>query len=354
MQTPSSQRTPKRSLDTPESMGGNSPEDESTARVLFADETPTKKTRAVDPSSEDDIPGTPPSSGSFSLNGLLHSGRGEVPGIPSGPPPPQPRKPQKMRPYSEIYKWLPLLKLMFMSFCSRLLGEGDFGTVHEFHLPNLPGTPPSPPIAVKEIKFDTPGVCSTDLQDEVKRLGSPGCVPGVACRTDDSARIFMPLGVSLDKLHYSKMAPDTLEWLIKVIHWICKTVESGVVADLKPANLIFLPAGTATVVKDAEGQPCMGPPTEFDDIVVCDLGTVDPTSGGTKKYGVLPLESDAAQPGVEARLRQFKATMLEALIRDAANPSGKTIEQIVAGCVPEGWAYAAGEQHQAQAQQLRF
>jgi hypothetical protein len=92
----------------------------------------------------------------------------------------------------------------------------------------------------------------------------------------------------------------------------------------------------------------MGPPTEFDEIVVCDLGTVDPTSGGTKKYGVLPPESDAEQPDFEARLRNFKATMLKALIRDAANPSGKTIERIVASCVPEGWAYAAGVQHQAQ------
>jgi hypothetical protein len=88
---------------------------------------------------------------------------------------------------------------------------------------------------------------------------------------------------------------------------------------------------------------------------VCDLGTVDPTSGGTKKYGAFPKsESDADHPDFEARLRQFKATMLKALIRDAAKPSGKTVEQIVAECVPEGLTYAGGEQHQAHAQQFRF
>jgi hypothetical protein len=260
-----------------------------------------------------------------------------------------------MRQYSKVYAWLPLLKWMSMSSRSKLLGKGDFGTVHEFRLPNPPGTPPSPPIAVKEIEFDTPDVYSKYLQDEVNRLGSPGCVPGVACRHDDSALIFMPIGSPLDKLDYSKMDPETLQWFMKVIHWICKNVQLGVVADLKLPNLIFLPAGTATVVKDAEGQPCMGPLTESDQIVVCDLGTVDPTSGGTKKYGAFPKsESDAEHSDFEARLRNFKAAMLKALIRDAAKPSGKTIEQIVADCVPDGLIYAGGEQHQAQAQQLRF
>jgi hypothetical protein len=344
------------SLDIPESMGGKSPEDGSTARVLFADETPTKRTRAVDPSSEDDIPGTPPSSGSFSLEGLLFSGRGEVPGIPSGPPPPQPRKPQKMRPYSEIYNWLPLLKLMLMSFCSRIIGEGDFGTVSKVRLPNPPGTPQSPLIAVKDVKFDTHGVCSRDMQDEVKRLGSPGCVTGVACRTDDSLQIFMPLGVSLDKLDFSKMTAEMLEWVIQSVKDLCMMLDLDLLADIKPQNFIFLQKGTATVVKDSEGQPCMGPLTEHDEVVYCDLGSVDPTSGGTKIYGVLPLvESDAERAEFESKLRTFKATMMEALIRDAAKPSGKKVEQIVAECVPEGLAYANGvKKEQLQAQQLRF
>jgi hypothetical protein len=164
----------------------------------------------------------------------------------------------------------------------------------------------------------------------------------------------MPLGVPLDKLDFSKMTAEMLELVIQSVKYICMMVHFYVVADLKLQNLIFLQDGTPTVVKDAEGQPCMGPPTQFDQIVVCDLGTVDPTSGGTKKYGVLPPESDAKQPDFETRLRQFKATMLEALIRDAANPSQKPVEEIVASCVPEGWAYAAGEQHQARAKQLRF
>jgi hypothetical protein len=246
------------------------------------------------------------------------------------------------------------LKLIFMSFCSRILGKGDFGKVSEVRLPNPPGTPPSPPIAVKEINFDAPGVFSKDIGDEVARLGSPGCVPGVACRTDDSALIFMPIGSPLDKLDFSKMTAMMLEWVIHSVKDICMMVDFDVVADLKLANLIFLPGGTATVVKDAEGQPCMGPPTQFNQIVVCDLGTVDPTSGGTKKYGVLPSESDAEKTDFETKLRQFKATMLEALIRDAADPSGKTVERIVASCVPEDWVYAGGEQYQAQAQQLRF
>jgi len=359
MQTPppSPPRTSKRSLDTPESMGGNSPEDESTVRFLFADETPTKRPRAIDPSSEDEIPGTPPSSEFISLNGLLHSGRGEVPGIPSGPPPPQPRKPQKMRPYSEIYKWLPLLKLMFMSFCSRIIGEGDFGTVSEVRLPNPPGTPQSPPIVVKDVKFDTPGVCSRDMQDEVMRLGSPGCVPGVAYRTEESALIFMPLGIPLDKLDFSKMTKEMLEWVIQSVKNICtKKLDIGLLADIKPQNFIFLPKGTATVIEDSERQPCMGPLTKHDEVVYCDLGSVDPTSGGTKIYGVLPLvESDAERAEFESKLRTFKATMMEALIRDSANPSCKPVEEIVAECVPEGLAYANGvKKEQPQAQQLHF
>jgi len=294
------------------------------------------------------FPGSP-----ISCLGLLSPGFNRRGGIgkitsPAKSPPLQPKKPQKKRKNSEVYAWLPFLKLMFMSFCSKLLGKGDFGTVSEVRLPNLPGTPQSPPIAVKRITLDTPGVCSKDIGDEVARLGSSRCVPGVAYRTDNSVLILMPLGDSLDKLDFSKMSAEMLEWVIHSVKDICMMVSFDVVADLKLQNLLFLLAGTPTVVKDAEGQPCMGPPTQFDQIVVCDLGTVDPTSGGTKKYGVLPPESDAKQPDFEARLRQFKATMLEALIRDAANPSGKTVEEIVASCVPEGWAYAAGVQHQAQ------
>ena len=352
MQTPP--RIPKRSLDTPE-LGGNSPEDGSIVRVLFVDGTPTKRTRAVDPSSEDEIPGTPPSSEFISLKGILHSGRGEVHGIPSGPPPPQPRKPQKMHPYSEIYKWLPLLKLMFMSFCSRIIGEGDFGTVSEVRLPNPPGPLQSPPIAVKDVKFETPGVCSRDMQDEVMRLGSPGCVPGVAYRTEESVLIFMPLGIPLDKLDFSKMTKEMLEWVIQSVKNICtKKLDIGLLADIKPQNFIFLPKGTATVVKDSEGQPCMGPLTEHDEVVYCDLGSVDPTSGGTKIYGVLPSESDAEKPDFETKLCNFKATMMEALIRDAAYLSRKTVEQIVAPLVPPEWVYAAGVQHQTQGFQHHF
>lgn len=260
-----------------------------------------------------------------------------------------------MRPYGEIYKWLPLLKLMFMTFCSKIIGKGDFGTVREVRLPNPPGTPESPPIAVKEIDFDTPGVCSRDLQDEVKRLGSPGCISGVACRTDESVQIFMPLGIPLDKLDFSKMSLKMLEWVIKSVKDICMLkLDLGLLADIKPANFVIITKGTATVVKDSEWQPCMGPLTQQDEIVYCDLGTVDPTSGGTKKYGVLPPESEAEKPDFETKLHNFKATMMEALIRDAANPSGKTVEQIVAPLVPPEWFYAAGVQHQAQAQQLRF
>jgi hypothetical protein len=236
------------------------------------------------------------------------------------------------------------------------LGEGDYGTVFTACLPNPPGTPPSPPIAVKEIKFTNPGVFYSDLQDEVGRLGSPGCVTGVACLTDDSLQIFMPIGFPLDKRDFSKMTPQMLKWVIEsVMDLSMKKLGIGLLADIKPENFVLIPKGTATVVKDSEGQPCMGPLTKHNEVVYCDLGTVDPTSGATKKYGVFPsVESDAEKAEFETKLRTFKATMMEALIRDAANPSGKTVEKIVAGCVPEGWAYAAGEQHQSQAQQLRF
>jgi hypothetical protein len=291
----------------------------------------------------------------------LFPGRGGVskpPASPAKSPPPQPKKPQKKRPNSdEIYAWLPLFKRL-LSKSSKFLGEGDFGTVSEIRLPNPPGTPQSPPIAVKEIMFDTDGVCAKDLQDEVRRLGSPGCVTGVACRADDSLQIFMPLGIPLDKLDFSKMTKEMLEWVIQSVKNICmKKLDIGLLADIKPANFVMVQKGTATVVKDSEGQPCMGPLTEHDEVVYCDLGSVDPTSGGTKKYGVLPLvESDAKRAEFESKLRTFKETMMEALIRDAANPSGKPVEEIVAECVPEGLAYANGaaKKEQYQAQQLLF
>jgi hypothetical protein len=308
------------------------------------------------------LPGTPPSTpGSpIGCRGLLFRGRGGVSkplASPAKSPPPQPSKPQKMRPYSEIYKWLPLLKLMFMSFCSKVLGKGDFGTVSKVRLQNPPGTPESSLLAVKEIEFDTRGVCSSDLQDEVRRLGSPGCVTGVACRTVNSVQIFMPLGVPFESLDFSRMTAEMLEWVIQSVKNICtKKLDIGLLGDIKPENFIVVPKGTATVVKDAEGQPCMGPPTEHDEVVYCDLGSVDPTSGGTKIYGVLPLvESDAERAEFESKLRTFKAIMMEALIRDAAKPSGKPVEEIVAECVPEGLTYANGaKKEQYQAQQLRF
>lgn len=309
------------------------------------------------------FPISPRSPGSpISCWGLLSPGFNRRGGIgkttsPAKSPPPQPKKPQKKRPTSEVYSWLPLLKLMFMSFCSKLLGEGDFGTVHEVRLPNPPGTPQSPPIAVKDVRFDTRGVCSRDMQDEVMRLGSPGCVPGVAYRTEESALIFMPLGIPLDKLDFSKMTKEMLEWVIQSVKNICtKKLDIGLLADIKPQNFIFLPKGTATVIEDSERQPCMGPLTKHDEVVYCDLGSVDPTSGGTKIYGVLPLvESDAERAEFESKLRTFKATMMEALIRDSANPSCKPVEEIVAECVPEGLAYANGvKKEQPQAQQLHF
>jgi hypothetical protein len=327
--------------------------------------TPPRTTGRI-PMTSQMSPGSPGSPGSprspISCLGLLSSGFNRKGGIDKSTlraksPPPQPKKPQKKRPYSEIYAWLLLFKGL-LSKSSKLLGKGDFGTVSEVRLPNIPGTPQSPPIAVKEIKFDTPGVCSTDLREEVKRLGSPGCVPGVACRTEESVKIFMPLGVPLDKLDFSKMTAEMLEWVIQSVKNICtKKLDIGLLADIKPQNFIFLPKGTATVIEDSEGQPCMGPLTENDEVVYCDLGSVDPTSGGTKKYGVLPLvESDAERAEFESKLRTFKETMMEALIRDAANPSGKPVEEIVAECVPEGLAYASGaaKKEQYQAQQLLF
>ena len=302
-------------------------------------------------------PGTPkmtPES-PISCRGLLFTGRGGVGKAksPAKSPPPKPRKPQKTGPYDEIYKWLQKIK-PFMTVSSEIIGKGDFGTVREVRLPNPPGTPQSPPIAVKEIKFATPGVCSSDLKNEVRRLGSPGCVTGVAFRTEKSMEILMPLGVKFEGLNFSRMTKEMIEWVIKSVKNICMKVDFGVVADIKPANFIFIPQGTATVIKNSEGQPRMGPLTQQDEIVLCDLGTVDPTSGGTKKYGVLPPESEAEKPDFETKLRNFKAIMMEALIRDAAKPSGKTVEQIVAPLVPPEWVYAAGVQHQTQSFQLHF
>ena len=292
----------------------------------------------------------------ISCRGLLFSGFNREGGIRkeqspvkghATSPPQKPKKLQKNRPNSEeIYACLPLFKGL-MSEDSKVIGKGDFGTVSEVRLKNPPGTPELQPIAVKEIMFDTRGVSPRDLQYEVGRLGSPGCVTGVAYRTKKSALLFMSLGVSLNKLDFSKMTKEMLDWVIQSVIDLCmKKLVLGLLADIKPENFIFLPKGTPTVVKDSEGQPCMGPPTAEDEIVYCDLGSVDPTSGGTKIYGVLPSESDAEKPDFEAKMRQFKATMMEALIRDAAKPSDKKVEQIVAPLVPPEWVYAAGVQHQ--------
>lgn len=326
-------------------------------RVLFGTPNGTPKRTRCDPSSdEEDASGT--SGHSFSLMGMLTTGfnrEGEIcnsispqkkPRGPPPPPPPAPKKPQKKPDF------LPLLMSQVDKSNLIPLGKGDYGTVFTACLPNPPGTPQLPPIAVKEIKFYTPGVCSSDLQDEVRRLGSPGCVTGVACRTDDSLQIFMPIGIQFKSLGFSKMTSVTLEWVIQSVkNIVTKKLVIGLLADIKPENFVLIPKGTATVVKDAKEQPCMGLPTKGKEVVYCDLGSVDPTSGGTKKYGVFPsVESDAKKAEFETKLRTFKATMMEALIRDAANPSGKTVEEIVAQCVPEGFIYAGGVQHQAQAQ----
>lgn len=354
MHTPPS--TPKESMArTPSSEDGSSP------RVLFADVTPTKRTRGDDPSPEDDIPGTPPSSESFSLKGLLSPGTGEVPGIPSGPPPSvPPRAPSKSKlsrnhdseePTSEqttlALKGLVLLTILWKSIAN--LGAGSFGTVDKVALlpsPGSPlGTPCSPPVAMKTVRqSDRQGPKA--LRAEAANLGSPGCAFGVATTNDNGDLIiFTSVAVPLSKM--GQIWYQLLEEIISLMKISIKEGPLGVILDLKLENLGIIPEGTATVVPDEKGQPSIGPPTQKKQVVILDLGNFLDAEDTDATYAVFLEENDLMTEEQQTKFREFKCEMMEALLRNQFADSPEDEKWIVAGiCTKYGYRYAGGEQYQ--------
>jgi hypothetical protein len=259
-----------------------------------------------------------------------------------------PRKIQK-----DVPKGIPGIPFLSTTLVKILtvIGKGSFGIVSEAcFLPqsgSIVGTPDSPLIAVKVVHFDK-WVSKRDLAEEADRLGSPGCVPGYAFMnmTDNTYMAFMPKGISFDKINFKNMTKEILEHVITMTKEAIMIASFPVIPDIKPANMMVLPAGTPTVVKNLDGQPDIGPETIKDTVVVCDLGSCDPIDGGDPLYSVLPDDKDMKKPDFDLKLRNFKALMMEALIRNAYEPSGKTIQEIVAPLCP--WNYAGGVQYQNQ------
>jgi hypothetical protein len=286
----------------------------------------------------------------INCRGILFHGKGgiakELIPIPMIPSPP--RKIRKNIPKGIL--GIPFLSTTLVKILT-VIGKGSFGIVSEacFSPPSgsLPGTPDSPSVAVKIVCFDN---CASkkDLAEEAERLGSPGCVPGYAFvnMTDNTYMAFMPKGISFDKINFMKMTKDILEHVITMTKEAIMIASFPTIPDIKPANMMILSAGTSTVVKDRDGQPYIGPETTKDTVVVCDLGSCDPIDGGDPLYSVLPDEKNMKEPDFDLKLRNFKALMMEALIRNSYEPSGKTIQEIVAPLCP--WNYAGGVQYQDQ------
>jgi len=253
---------------------------------------------------------------------------------------------------------IPFLTTILVKILS-VIGKGSFGIVYDacFSPPpgSLPGTPDSPLVAVKVVDLGKKGVSKRDLSEEAERLGSPGHVPGYAFMNmlDNTYMAFMPKGISFDNINFKKMTKEKLEDFIAMTKEAIWNADSSVIPDIKPANMMLLPAGTPTVVKNHDGQPDIGLETTTEDkIFVCDLGSCDPIDGGDPLYSVLPNEKDVNKPDFDMKLRNFKALMMEAWIRDANEPSGKSIQEIVAPFCPFPWNYAGGVHHQGQCQRL--
>ena len=345
---PTPPRTPKRPLETPKSMGGNSPGRGSTSCVLFTDETPTKRTCNGDQSSEDGVPGTPPS-GRFSLIGLLSPGRREVPGILSGPPPRAPSKLMKIKsgPESLALEGLVILTILWKWIAD--LGTGSFGTVDEvaFQPPtgSPPGTPCSPPVAMKiAMQSDRQGPKA--LLAEAANVGSPGCASGVATTCKEGhLYLFTSVAIPLTKMY--QIGATFLEEVIRLTKEAIMKAPLPVVFDCKPDNLGFVPSGTTTVVADENGQPCAGPPTDANSVVFLDLGNCRSPEEADKDFNPL-LDNEAVETKEQqANFRKFKCEMMEALLRNQFADSPEDENRIVADlCTKKGWCCACSPQYQ--------
>jgi hypothetical protein len=347
---------------------------ESPPRVLFGtpNETPKgtpKRTRCDSSSDGEDAPGTPGASSpghKFSLEGLLHTGRGGF-SVSSGPPP-TPFK-SKSKSKSEISSTsddpekqpsnallrLPILAVFWRVIC--FLGAGSFGTVEKVVFRSLsgspPGTPCSPPVAMKTVMQSQQQGPKTLLR-EAANVGSPGCASGVAVTNHDGDLIiFTSVAVPLSQMR--QIGFELLEQVILMMKESIMKAPLPVVFDCKCDNLGLVRKGEVTVIADANGQPCAGPVTEFDSVVFLDLGYCPSPEEADKNFNPLLDNQDLETEEQQAKFREFKFEMMEALLRNQFADMPEDEKVIVARiCTKYNWAYAGGEQHQARAQQLRF
>jgi len=326
--------------------------DGSLSRILFLDiTTPTKRNRNDDTPSEDDNPGTPPS-GRFSLSELLSQGRGEVPGISSGPPPAPSKLMSRKKtgaeePESIAIEGLPILIVLWKLIAN--LGAGSFGTVDAVAFSPPPGSPPgmldSPQVAMKVVK-QSERQGPKKLRGEAANVGSPGCASGVAATCEKgNLYFFTPIAIPLSEMH--RIGATMLEEVIRMTKDAIMKALLSVVFDCKPDNLGVVLEGTPTVVADENGQPCAGPPTDANSVVFLDLGNCGSPEEADKLFNPL-LDDDALLTLEEqTKFREFKCEMMEALLRNKFAKIPQDQKQIVAGiCTKYGWSYAGGEEFQ--------
>ena len=327
------------------------------SRVLFGTPNGTpngtpKRTRNDGLSSdEEDALGT--SGHSFSLKGMLSPGRGGVP-VSSGPPP-APFKPRVKKsftndpeePLSNALPGLPILAVVWSFIGS--LGAGSFGTVDKVVFPpppgSLPGTPCSPPVAMKTVKQSLQQGPKTLLQ-EADGVGSQGCASGVAA-TDENGNLFLFTSIATPLSQMRQIGFNFLEQVISMAKDAIMKAPLSVVFDCKPDNLGCVRKGEATVIADANGQPCAGPVTDSDSVVVLDLGRCHSPEEAEKNFN--PLLDDEALETEEqqTKFREFKCEMMEALLRNQFADMSEDENRIVARiCAKYGWVYAAGVQYQ--------
>ena len=340
-------------------VNGRSPD--GSPRVLFGTPNDTPKRTRCNPLSDgDDSPGTPGCD--FSLKGLLSPGRGDVP-VSSGPPP-APSKSRFRRsstsddseePPSNALPGLLILAVTWKWIAN--LGAGSFGTVDKVVFQPPPGsplgTPCSPPVAMKTVT-QSPKQGPKTLLGEAANVGSPGCAFGVAV-TNDDGDLFIFTSVATPLSQMRQIGFELLEQVILMMKDSIMKAPLPVVFDCKSENIGLVRKGEATVIADANGQPCAGPVTEFDSVVFLDLGNCSSPEEADKNFNPLLDDQDLETEEQQVKFREFKFEMMEALLRNQFADVPEDEKVIVARiCTKYSWAYAAGVQHQARAQKLRF
>ena len=153
----------------------------------------------------------------------------------------------------------------------------------------------------------------------------------------------------------TEIGAEMLDPVIKMMKAAIMSALIWVVYDCKPENLGFIRKGTPTVKVGADEQPCVGDLTEENQVVFIDIGIIRSPEEADKNFNPLLDDEKLETEEQQANFREFKCEMMEALLRNQFAIMPEDENSIVARiCTTYGWDYAAGEQHQAQAQQLRF